>query len=202
MESHFDQNPRLPERLFLFFHAAVCCSKLLVRVLTESCISEPSFEAFIHSTLISVMDIRVRRSAPKVLDAKTPTPRSRITPRLKSCLNNALETISGRYRVFAQSRGKYAYQAQKKSTFELPGDNSRVLVPGLPSEIRVRVATSAVQDFWCRPPYEFHMSQTPFLSTEMNLHLVTDLRWCLSSMLDNKMLSCLEFSYSKMAHRT
>ena len=39
-----------------------------------------------------------------------------------------------------------------KSTFALPGDDPRVPVPGPPS-IRVRAAISAVQDFWCRPPY-------------------------------------------------
>ena len=38
---------------------------------------------------------RLRRSAPKVLDAKTPTPRSWIAPRLKSCLDHALEFVFG-----------------------------------------------------------------------------------------------------------
>ena len=34
---------------------------------------------------------QLQRSAPKVLDAKTPVPRYRKTPRLKDCLDNALK---------------------------------------------------------------------------------------------------------------
>ena len=64
----------------------------------------------------------LRRSASKVLDAKTSSPRSRITPRLKSCLTMRLKLL----RVV---------------------DYSKVPISGLPSEIRARAATSAVQDF-------------------------------------------------------
>ena len=39
----------------------------------------------------------LRRSAPKVLNAKNPTPRSRIALRMKSYLNNALEASSELY---------------------------------------------------------------------------------------------------------
>ena len=33
---------------------------------------------------------------------------------------------------------------------------SQEIILGPPSEIRVRAATSAVQDLWCRPPYTSH----------------------------------------------
>ena len=48
-----------------------------------------------HETLRNISPLR--RSAPKALNAKTSTPRSRMAPHLKSCLDNALEIISELY---------------------------------------------------------------------------------------------------------
>ena len=96
--------------------------------------------------MIAICGLQQKTWTPRLL-----TLRSRITPRLKNCLDNALRTVP--VPGLSAFRVQCPHHAQKRSTFALPGGGSKVAVPGAPSEARVRAVTTAAKDFSCRPLY-------------------------------------------------
>ncbi len=78
------------------------------------------------------MSSSLRRSAPKVLHMPRTGSSCRISPRPEGYLDNVHRAASDLYLTGPPFDGLNAI--------------------GLSSESRVRATTSAVQDFWCRPP--------------------------------------------------